>query len=82
MKHRTKDGKKISLKDLEDYHLANIIRRHRKLAREGITLRYGGTGVDIDEIWYDEEMIIGQDVLDYFKHHKYLEEATRRGLKV
>jgi len=39
--HVTRDGKAIPLTKLSDRHLMNIIRRHRRLAREGVLVCWG-----------------------------------------
>lgn len=77
--HKTKDGKKIPLNKMDNNHLRSTIRLHIKLSKKGITVRYGG-GHNSDTYWYDEEFIKGSEVLEYFNHNAYLDEANRRGL--
>jgi 7,8-dihydro-6-hydroxymethylpterin-pyrophosphokinase len=63
--HVTKEGNEIKLKDLELSHLENIIKMIERKAESGILIQYGGIGVDIDELWYGEEFIKEEDVLEY-----------------
>ena len=58
--HKTKDGKKILLSDLELSHLENIIKWIEKKANEGLTIRYGGSGNCAEDMWYDEDTLYGK----------------------
>lgn len=54
----------------------------KRIAKEGLTIRYGGMGVDVDELWYDEEIIYGQEALNKMNYHAYEEEWERRQKKL
>lgn len=77
-KHLTRDGKEIALKDLEDSHLVAIIRRIKKLAKEGITLGYGGGGGDTDCMWYEEDTLTGKEVKKLMHYKEYKRELEYR----
>ena len=74
-KHRTKDGKRIALRDMDISHLSACISRIARLSTEGCT-RYTyevndsnhvGTGAYIP----DREMK-GLEVLNYYGYDKYV----------
>jgi hypothetical protein len=75
--HRTREGKRIRLQDMDDQHLANAIRLIESRAKEGIILRCGG-GVDFDNFWYDEEELHGEEALSVMHYDRYVEEQLRR----
>lgn len=75
--HTTKDGKKIPLDKIEDGHLANIISLLQRKAKEGIKVRYGG-GTSPDDMWYDEDILTGEDALMRLHYYEYLNEQARR----
>lgn len=81
-KHTTRDGREMLIKDMDDGHLLATIRLHRKLAKRGITVRYGGGGVCAEGMWYDEDHLYGAEALSKMNHHWYVEEAERRGLNL
>jgi len=76
----TKEGDRIEFSKIEDSHLLNILKWIEKRAEEGITLQYGGGGWDIDDMWYEEEHLIGKNVLKHFKYGPLLKEALKRDL--
>lgn len=78
MKHITKDGKEIDLKDLETSHLKNIIAMIERKAKNGIIIRYGGGGCDIDSMWYEEDFIKDEEALSYMNHSTYVAELNKR----
>lgn len=75
--HITKDNKKILLKDLELSHLLNILKRIEKQAITGLTIRYGG-GSTAEDMWYEEEIIYGEKVLNHLQYNDYKEELNKR----
>jgi hypothetical protein len=75
--HKDKTGKETPIKDLGTSHLANIIRYHKRLAREGLTVRYGG-GSCAEDMWYDEDTLYGQDALNRLKTAEYIAELSSR----
>lgn len=77
MKHITKDGKSIKLKDLSDNHLNNIINLIKRRAKGGITLGTGG-GVDLNDMWYEEKILYGKEAKKMLKYKKYVKERKRR----
>lgn len=77
MKHVTKDGKQIDLKDLETDHLKNIIAMIERQAKQGITVRHGGGG-NGDDFWYDEDELFGEESLNHMNYYEYVAELNRR----
>lgn len=77
----TKDGRRIAYKNIDDRHLMNILRFIEKMAIDGYVVRSGGGG-SIDEIWYDEYTIYGEEVYNFFDYYGLLKEAKRRGIVV
>jgi len=76
--HRTRDGRKIPLREMGDIHLLNTISLIASKAKAGvIASRGGGSSPDF---WYDEERLTGKEALEYLSYDCYLEEAKRRGL--
>jgi hypothetical protein len=75
----TQNGDEIAYKELEDKHLFNIIKWIEKRANNGITIRNGG-GWDIDDMWYEEYEIDGEEVLEMYDYKGLLKEAKKRGL--
>lgn len=87
--HTCKDGRQVCLNyhnpygrnipRMEDSHLLNTIKFVQKRAKEGITIRMGG-GVDVEDIWYDEETIYGKEAKEKLGLEKYIKEAQNRKL--
>lgn len=75
--HITKNGDKIALSKLEDSHLQNIINLLQRKAKEGVKVRYGG-GTTADDIWYDEDMLYGEEALKHLHYGEYVAEQKRR----
>lgn len=75
--HRTKDGRKIKIRDLEICHLRNIIKWIKSKSKEGITISHGG-GTTADDMWYYEEQVTGKRVKKYFNYKHYKKELKRR----
>ncbi len=75
--HKTKDGKKIKLVDLELSHLENIIKWIERKAKEGITVRIGG-GSCVEDMWYDEETYYGEEAKSQLDFSDYRAELERR----
>jgi len=79
--HITRDGKAIPLTKLSDRHLMNIIRRHRRLAREGVLVCWGVmTGPLAEDVDADMDWLYGTAALKALNHWEYVNEARRRGL--
>ena len=79
--HVTRDGKAIPLTKLGDRHLMNIIRRHRRLAREGVLVCWGVmTGPLAEDVDADMDWLYGNAALRALDHWAYVNEARRRGL--
>ena len=78
MKHITKDGNQIELKDLETGHLKNIIALLERKAAVGITVIHGGGGYDAVSIWYDEEDLTDEDALKHMGYYEYKKELKKR----
>ncbi len=75
--HKTKDGKKILIKDMELDHLKNTIRCFERMASEGITVRSGG-GSTAEDMWYEEDVYEGEKALRYLNYYEYKAELSRR----
>lgn len=75
--HVTKNGDSIALSKLEDSHLQNIINFLQRKAKEGVKVRYGG-GTTADDIWYDEDMLYGEEALKHLHYGEYVAEQKRR----
>ena len=75
--HKTKDGKKINLADLELSHLENILKWIERKAKEGLTVRMGG-GSTAEDIWYDEEVYYGEEAKRQLNFSDYKAELERR----
>ena len=74
----TKDGTEIKLRDLELSHLKNILRWIDRKADEGLTIRRGGGGVDVDSLWYSEDTYYGEDARRELNYYSYKSELSRR----
>ena len=75
--HKTKDGRKIKLADLETSHLKNIIKWIERRAKEGLTVRMGG-GSCAEEMWYEEEILYGEEAKSVLNYSDYKTELERR----
>ena len=81
MKHTMKDGTKIKIKDMSDSHLINTINMQLRMAKNGVTVSYGG-GIDFEDIWFDQDTYFGEEALYHLKYKHYCKEAKRRGLVI
>ena len=82
--HITRDGTRIPLGQLTDSHLMNIMRFLVRRSKDGVVIAFGdwcGAG-DVDEIWFDEDVIYGKEALNYLNYNIYMDEAKRRGLVI
>jgi len=75
----TKEGEEIPYKKLKDDHLLNILRWIKRRAETGMTMITGG-GVYIDDMWFDEWEIEGDEVLENYDYKGLLKEAKKRKL--
>ena len=78
--HKTKDGKKIKISDLDTKHLINIIEYIKRKAKLGLVIRIGG-GFDANDMWYDAYVIHGKRVKIYLNYKTYKRELKRREIK-
>lgn len=76
----TKEGVEIEYSKLEDSHLLNIIKWIENKSVEGITIVSGGGGWGIDDMWFDEEYLVGDSVKKYYDYKDLMKEALRRKL--
>ena len=77
MTHITKDGREIELRDLGLEHLQNIIKWIEGKATSGFLVRAGG-GTCPDDMWYDEDEIVGEEALKYLNYYDYKSELNKR----
>ena len=75
--HKTKDGKKILLSDLELSHLENIINLIERKSIERYTSRSGG-GSGAEDMWYDEDTYYGEEAKRELNFYDYMSELNRR----
>lgn len=75
--HKTRDGVKILLRDLELSHLKNILKWIERKASEGLTVRMGG-GSTAEDMWYDEETFYGERAMVELNYYDYKAELARR----
>ncbi len=75
--HITKSGEKIKIEDLETIHLENIIKRIDLLAKKGIDIFYGG-GAFGEEMWFDTEIVYGEEVRINLNYYTYKNELDKR----
>jgi len=75
--HKTKDGKKIKLADLELSHLENILKFIERKAKEGLTVKMGG-GSTAEDMWYDEETYYGEEAKRQLSFYNYKAELKSR----
>jgi len=69
------------LRELDDKHLLNIIRRNEQLAREGLLVCWGTmSGPLAEDIDADMDWLYGAAALKALNHWEYVNEARRRGL--
>lgn len=88
--HTCKDGRQVCLNyhnpygknipRMEDSHLLNTIKFIQRRAKERINIATYGGGVDINDMWYDDETIYGEEVEKAFNLDKYIVEAQSRKL--
>lgn len=77
-KHMTRDGREIELKDLSLDHLENILALIKKRAKEGVTISTGGGWLNVEDMWYDEDVIYGKEAKKYLHYKEYKKEYKRR----
>jgi hypothetical protein len=76
--HKTKDGRKIKLSDLELYHLENIINWIELKSKEGLTVILGGGGSCAEDMWCDKETYYGKKAKRELNFNSYKAELKRR----
>jgi len=77
--HYCKDGTGLFLEDMTETHLENTIMRIQRLSKSGITLMNGG-GHFAEDMYYDEEHLLGDEVKEHMGWSNYIEERHRRNL--
>ena len=84
--HRTKDGKKIKMADLELGHLMNILKWIERRAMNGVDVRLGGgsTAQDMwyEHIWHGEDTYFGEEAKEYLNFYDYKSELEKREGKI
>ena len=80
MYHKTKEGKKILISEMDDNHLLNTIALIKRMAKEGITFRSGSINFGYNDCYYDEEILFGKDAKEHLNYKRYKQEAKKRGL--
>ena len=78
----TKEGVNIPYKEIKNSHLLNILKWIRYRAKKGMTIINCGGSWDVDDIWFDEYEIEGQEVFDRYDYKGLLKEAKQRKLKI
>jgi len=79
--HTTKSGEEIALEDITDEHLNNIIAYLKHKAQKGILVQHGGGWTfEPDTLWYNEEIVYGDEALEYMHYDEYIAEQERRKL--
>lgn len=79
--HCTRDGSEMPISEMTDQHLFNTIKYMERLSQEGITIQKGN-GLSPEDMYYDEETVIGEEALGLLGHHHYIREAKRRKLSL
>lgn len=79
--HKMRDGKEIEISAMSDTHLIHTCRMFQWKAISGITVASGG-GYNTDDIYYDEDHLIGQEALDAMSYNEYEKELLKRGLSI
>ncbi len=75
----TNDGNDIEYGKIADKHLINILNWIEQKAQDGITFVEGG-GVDLEDVWFDERHLKGDEVREHYDMRGLQLEAKRRGL--
>jgi len=77
--HKTADGHFILLSKMSDSHLENTMLMIKRHAHSGVKVIRGG-GHDDGDMWYDEDILYGQEALDQLGFKYYQEEYAKRKL--
>lgn len=75
--HKTKDGKKILISEMDLEHLKNTINWIERKAKRGIVIVDGG-GTTAEDMWYDEYILTGPEALNHLNYHLYTSELLKR----
>lgn len=77
--HTDESGKRTLITKLETSHLENIIKYIDRKAASGLIKYYCGCeSGDAMDVWYDEEIIYGDDVRYEMDYEAYVSELKRR----
>ena len=79
--HRTKDGRKIKMADLELGHLMNVLKWIERKAINGVDVGMGG-GSTAEDMWYEKETYFGEEAKEYLNFYDYKSELEKREGKI
>jgi len=74
--HCMKSGEKIRISKMTTSHLKNTINLIKRKAESGLTLSFGSCYWG--DMYYDEEVIYGDEVLNVLHISRYTEELQKR----
>jgi len=77
MMHRTASGTILSISEMTDKHLQNTMLMIKRHASHGVKIRNGG-GSTADEMWYDEDIVYGDEALNHLGYQHYEAEFLKR----
>ena len=80
--HTTKTGEEMPISSMTDSHLLNTMAMLMRKSKTGVIIRFGGMGMGMDEPWYDEDHLFGDDALNALNFDAYKNEAAARGLSI
>jgi len=73
--HRKRNGNLVPLSEMTTYHLLNTMNMLVRNSKEGVTIKFGSVGEDI---FYDEQVIKGDDYLIRMNYLHYAMELASR----
>ena len=80
--HTTADGKEIPITEMSNKHLINVIKFIERTAEKGIEKYYADDyfAWEAEDLFFDIDVLYGEDVLKAMHYDEYIKEAKRRGL--